>query len=228
MSAQSTLSSRCLTAQSIVSQVPQVHRTPYGGTLRAILRIAIVILTCGYSVSVFAGPVYTYSGEFNLRIPADPNSSKGLMYDAIVNIPEHFTIYDLDVSINLAHSQVFDLQIFLQSPAGTTMCLNMYNLDEYFAGEDYIDTIFDDEADIPIEMGVPQFTGRFRPKEPLAAFDGEDTYGLWRLQIHDKYHADTGSFKDFSIIVTILEPATAVLLIVGLGLATLLRPRNWR
>jgi len=226
MSAQSTLSSRCLTAQSIVSQFPKVRRTPYGGTLRAILRIAIVILQWVCCTSVFAGPVYTYGGEFNLRIPADPNSSKGLMYDAIVNIPDHFTIYDLDVGIGLTHSNVFDLKIFLESPSGTKVCLNMYDVGEYFAGEDYIDTIFDDEADIPIEMAEPQFTGNFRPKEPLAAFDGEDTYGLWRLQIYDAYYADTGSLDNFNIIVTILEPATAVLLIFGVGLAMILRPRR--
>jgi subtilisin-like proprotein convertase family protein len=226
MSAQSTLSSRRLTAQRIVAQVPKVHRTPYGGTLCAILRIAIVILTCSCSVSVFAGPVYTYGGEFNLRIPADPNSSKGLMYDAIINISEHFTIYDLDVGISLTHSNIFDLKIFLESPSGTKVCLNMYDVGEYFNGEDYIDTIFDDEADIPIEMAEPQFTGNFRPKQLLSAFDGEDTYGLWRLQIYDAYYADTGSLDNFNIIVTILEPATAVLLIVGLGLATLFRPRS--
>jgi subtilisin-like proprotein convertase family protein len=107
------------------------------------------------------------------------------MYDAVIDIPEHFNISDLDVSINLTHSNVFDLQVFLVSPSGTVVCLNMYNPDEFFEGGDYINTIFDDEAGTPIGQGEPAFTGRFRPRDSLAAFDGQDAYGLWRLRIYD-------------------------------------------
>ena len=188
--------------------------------------ISIIVVVTGFCFSAFADPVYTYGGEFDLQIPGDPNSSKGFMYDAVVEVPDHFSIYDLDVGIDLSHSQVFDLQIFLESPAGTRVCLNMYDLDEYFEGEDYIDTTFDDEAEISIEEAEPQFTGRFRPEDLLAAFDGEDAYGLWRLQIYDAYYADTGSLDNFELMITILEPATAILLILGVGLVALLRPRS--
>jgi subtilisin-like proprotein convertase family protein len=193
------------------------------GTLKWIVAIIILLGGC---VSVSANPVYTYSSDFDLRIPADPNSSKGFMYNAVIEISDHLTIGDLDVIIDIAHSNIFDLQIFLVSPSGTSVCLNMYNIDEFFAGEDYTDTIFDDEAEIPIEQAYPQFTGRFRPQESLSAFDGEDAYGFWQLQIYDAYYADTGSLNSFSIIITVIEPATAVLLIFGIGLATLLRPRR--
>jgi len=189
--------------------------------------VAIIILLGGICVPVLASPVYTYGGDFDLPIPGNPKNSRGLMFDAIIEIPDHFTIYDLDVSINLTHSQAFDLQIFLISPSRKSVCLNMYNLDRYFEGEDYIYTIFDDEADIPIEMGEPPFTGRFKPMEPLSVFDGEDTYGLWRLRIYDAYYADTGSLNNFKIVIAaVIEPATVILLIVGIGFATLLRPRR--
>jgi len=188
--------------------------------------MAIIILLGGICVPAFANPVYTYGGDFDLPIPGNPKNSRGLMFDALIEIPDHFTIQDLDVSINLTHSQAFDLQIFLISPSRKSVCLNMYNLDRYFEGEDYIYTIFDDEAAVPIEMGEPPFTGRFKPMEPLSVFDGEDTYGLWRLRIYDAYYADTGSLNNFKIIVTVIEPATAILLIIGIGFATLLRPRR--
>jgi subtilisin-like proprotein convertase family protein len=206
------------TLQGIVAHVPK-------RTLRAILRIVIVSVVGVFCNSVFAYPVYTYSGEFDLRIPADPNSSKGLMYNAVIEIPDHLTIRDLDVGINLTHSNIFDLQIFLVSPSDTGVCLNIYNIDEFFVAEDYIGTIFDDEAELSIDEADSRFTGRFRPRDSLAAFNGEDAYGLWRLQIYDAYYADTGSLKDFSIIVTVIEPATAVLLVFGIGLAMMLRPR---
>jgi subtilisin-like proprotein convertase family protein len=188
--------------------------------------VPLLILLGGFCTPAFAGTVYTYSDTFNYRIPADPASTKGPMLDAVINVTDHLTIFDLDIGINLTHSNVFDLQIFLESPSGTRVCLNMYDLDEYFDGEDYIKTIFDDEAEIPISEAGSDLSGRFQPIDPLSAFDGEDAYGLWRLQIYDAYYADIGSLESYNLSITVLEPATAILLIFGVGLAMILRPRR--
>jgi len=165
-----------------------------------------------------AGPerdrVHRYAADFDLRIPADPDSSKGWMDDAVIDVPDHFTISDLDVKISVTHTKVFDLQIFIAGPAGTRLCLNMYDpLTEYFDGENYTQTIFDDEAGTPIERGEPPFTGRFRPRQPyrLSTFDGEDAFGPWRLQIYDAYHADTGQLHHAELIITTEEqPALTI------------------
>ena len=120
----------------------------------------LVIVAGGCGGAVFAGPVYTYHGSFNLPIPApdEPESEfgKGWMTDAIIDVPHHFTIHDIDVGISLTHTSVFDLQIFLQSPAGIMLCLNMYNYDEYFEGADYTRTIFDDVRVFDL-LGVFEF-----------------------------------------------------------------------
>jgi hypothetical protein len=102
----------------------------------------------------------------------------------------------------------------------------MYNpFDEYSEGEDYIQTIFDDEAQIPIEEAVPPFAGRFRPLagNRLDVFDDEDAYGLWRLQIYDAFYADTGRLDSYQLMITVPEPATAVLFLVGTGWMTAFR-----
>jgi len=205
---------------------------------KAVQRIvAIFIVTAavfGNSPPVFAGPgpIYTYGGNFNLPL-LDPTGPGSALTVAIIDVPDHFTIADLDVAINITHTQVFDLQLFLQSPAGARMCLNMYEFTEIFEGENYTQTIFDDEAEVPIEQGEPPFTGRFRPRaiEPsnlLQIFDGQDTYGLWLLQIYDMWPADTGTLDSFELIITIPEPATAILLLLGAGLLTLRNPRRRR
>ena len=138
----------------------------------------------------FGDTVRTYGGQYDLRIPAGVDNSKGWMLDAVINVPDHFDVYDVDVRISLTHTKAFDLRIFLQSPAGTRICLNRYDpFTEYFEGENYTQTLFDDEAEIPISQAQPPFTGRFRPREPyrLSAFDGQDCFGLWRLQIYDAF-----------------------------------------
>ena len=198
-------------------------------TAQRIVSIVTILLTV--SCPAFAGIIITYGGNFDLNIPAEPGATKGWMTDALIEITDHHLIRDIDVRISSTHTSVFDLQLFLQSPAGTGICLNMYNpFDEFFEGENYSQTIFDDEADISISLGEAPFTGRFRPREPylLSIFDGEDAYGSWRLQICDMWDYDSGTLDSFELIITTHtpEPATAVLLTFGIGLVSLFIPRR--
>jgi len=191
--------------------------------------VAVLLGLGAVSFPVFADEVYTYQGNFNLQIPADPDTSKGWMADAVIEIDSHFTISDIDVGITLTHSNVFDLQISLKSPDGKTLCLNMYNpSNEFFEGADYSQTIFDDEAQTPIGQAEPPFTGRFRPDAGnlLEIFDGQDAYGPWHLQIYDLWDYDTGTLDSFELTIITPEPATVVLLLLGTGCAALLRPRR--
>jgi len=177
---------------------------------------------------VLAGVVSNYGGDFNLPIPAPDQAEqgKGWMDDAIINVPDHLIINDIDVEITLTHTSDFDLSIFLQSPAGTEICLNMYNISEFFKGADYINTIFDDESPVYIKEAAPPFTGRFRPLELLSEFDSQDAYGSWRLRIYDGYHFDTGTLNSFQIMITTPEPATMLLLMLGTASLIMLRPRR--
>jgi hypothetical protein len=171
--------------------------------------IALSVLATVVCPHVRADRVHRYAAHFDLPIPAEPDSSKGWMDDAVIDVPDHLTISDLDVKINVTHTKVFDLQVFIAGPAGTRLCLNMYDpFTEYFDGENYTQTIFDDEAATPVEQAAPPFTGRFRPRQPyrLSTFDGQDAFGPWRLQIYDAYHADTGQLHHVELIVS--APAT--------------------
>ena len=203
------------------------------GGLKRIIAFSFIFLGC--STVVVAGPTVIYSRDFHLPI-LDRQDWGSPLAEAIIKIPDHLTIYDLDVGINVTHTNVFDLQIFIQSPVGTRLCLNVYDpKNEFFNGEDYIQTIFDDEAEIPIEQGTAPFTGRFRPKAGglLQVFDGEDAYGLWRLQLYDLRYWDTGSLENVELIIgmsepaiPISEPATLTLLAIGTGLTILFRRRR--
>ena len=192
--------------------------------------IAFVCLLLGLSGKAApAGLGVFYNGSFDLPIPADTSATRGWMDDAVIEVPDHHTIVDLDVAVSLTHANVFDLQLLLTSPSGTTVVLNMYDpFSEYFEGADYCNTIFDDEALISIRDGAAPFEGRFRPLDPagLAAFDGEDAFGLWRLRIYDAYYMDTGSLESFGLIITTMSdiatvpapaPTATVLVLLGLG-----------
>ncbi len=161
-----------------------------------------------------AGPVYVYGGSFNLPIPAAADSDKGPMDDAVIDITGHLLISDIDVVIDIVHTNIFDLEIILQGPGGQQVCLNAYyDPNDFFRAQDYSQTIFDDEAALAIEQGNAPFTGSFRPKvgNSLSVFDETDAFGQWRLQIDDLYHDDKGSLENFELIITVPEPATFIL-----------------
>ncbi len=192
----------------------------------------LVIVAGGCGGAVFAGPVYIYSGDFNLPIPApdEPESEfgKGWMTDAIMDVPDDYVISDLDVRLTFTHENFIDLQIILQSPAGTVVVLNpALNMALLNIGG-YAEIVFDDEAEVSIEQASIPFVGPFRPVWSLSLFDKEDSFGLWHLQIYDAFYADIGTLDSFELMITTPEPATAILLTLGAGLLLLLRPRRGR
>jgi len=190
--------------------------------------VAAFFLVMVFPSAGFSDPVYIYSGDFNLPIPANPDDTKGWMADAIIKVPDHLVISDLDSGISLTHTNVFDLQIFLQSSASTRICLNMFDFkNEFSVYPNYTNTIFDDESLFSIKEGDAPFTGRFRPLEPykLSEFDGEDACGSWRLQIYDAYWWDTGTFNRFELMIEAPAPASVIFLTLGVCLIRLRRLR---
>jgi subtilisin-like proprotein convertase family protein len=181
--------------------------------------VAILVIAVGCAVSSLYAKTYSYTANFNLPIPAEPGSSKGLMDNATIFVSEHLTIEDLDVLININHSCAFDLQIYLQNPAGQSLCLNMYDFELIPPGQDYIQTIFDDEAVIPIEDAEPPFTGRFKPLSGnmLTAFDDQDAYGYWQIKVNDMAYNNTGTFESAALFVSdpLPEPGTIMFLTLG-------------
>jgi len=179
--------------------------------------------------SCFAHTIISAGGLFDLPIPANPNSSAGSMQDAVINVTSSALIGDLNVSINLTHSRVFDLQIELQSPAGTVLCLNSYDdfTNDFFFGADYVDTVFDDQAPLSIQQADVPFTGSFRPLGDggLGVFNGENTLGEWKLKIVDRFKADTGRLEEFRLFITAPEPAMITFFSLGMAIVILLRPK---
>ncbi len=116
------------------------------------------------------------------------------------------TIVDVDVFIeNLVHTWDSDLNIYVQGPDGTQVELSTGNGG---SGDNYLDTIFDDEAATSITAGSAPFSGRFRPEGSLAAFDGKEAGGNWTLRICDGAGGDIGTLNSWGLTLTLETEAT--------------------
>jgi subtilisin-like proprotein convertase family protein len=132
-----------------------------------------------------------------LAIPdADP-----LGVSSTINLTTHGTLQDLNVKVNITHTFDFDLQLKLKRGGITVLlCANRGG-----AGDNFNDTIFDDEAATAISAGMAPFAGSFRPEEPLSVFDGQDVFGNWTLNIADTAGDDTGTLNSWCLIHTTVD-----------------------
>ncbi len=114
------------------------------------------------------------------------------------------TVVDVNLTLDITHPYVNDLEAYLISPNGTRVALfQQLNL----VGENFSGTTFDDEATTPIGSGSAPFTGSYRPEQALAQFDGEDASGTWILEIVDKAPLDTGTLNSWSLEIVTEEPS---------------------
>jgi len=146
-----------------------------------------------------ASPLSFQSSDVPVDIPDEGT------VESTLEVDEPGLILDLDVRIDeLRHTFDRDLEIEIEGPDGTTVTL----VDNRGGGdEDFIDTVFDDEASDPISAGSAPFSGNFQPEEALSAFDGELQQGTYTLRIFDQEEEDVGTLEAWGIDID-CEPLT--------------------
>ena len=118
--------------------------------------------------------------------------------DTIV-IADAGVVADLNVTLDITHTWVGDLDIDITSPAGTTV--RVFDEGQLGDADDMVNTVFDDEgANLPIASNLDApFTGSWLPFEPLGAFDGEPIAGTWTITVTDVNDDDGGTLNAWSL-----------------------------
>ncbi|HEX5618468.1 MAG TPA: proprotein convertase P-domain-containing protein, partial [Solirubrobacteraceae bacterium] len=126
---------------------------------------------------------------------------------------------DVDLFTDIRHTWSADLDMTLQSPAGTIVTITTDNGREVV--DEFAGTTFDDQADpdgqVPYETNpgvvadtLPAGDGvvtPLTPEEPLAAFHGENPNGTWTLTISDDLAQDDGTLQSWRLDVQSLATA---------------------
>jgi subtilisin-like proprotein convertase family protein len=177
------------------------------------LLAAVGAAICAFQYSVSAEGYYSFGKSVNKSF-GDPDK-KNIELSEDIFMPIAGKVLDIDLALNIEHTSICDLQIYLKSPAGTEVCINSYDVDTFVKNkENFYWTVFDAESPISIDSGKPPYTGLFRPNGPgsLTAFYDQQSSGIWQVRVKDWIYADTGTFKgvrlDFHINP---EPSTMLL-----------------
>ena len=131
-------------------------------------------------------------------VPRDIISNGGTTITSSVTIPFEKLIQDLNVHVDITHTDVGDLTLSMFGPRG--------NFVQMFANEcsgtQNIDVILDDEGSAFACSNNPALSGRMKPNAtPLSNFDADTTSGLWLLIINDNAVGDGGTLNSWSLEV---------------------------
>nr|MCU0231742.1 proprotein convertase P-domain-containing protein [Acidobacteriota bacterium] len=141
-------------------------------------------------------PTYPYAGP---AVPIPDNSPTGAT--ATISVPYFDYVAKIVVTANITHTFDGDIALTLIAPDGRTVPLSTKRGS---SGDNYVGTVFDDDAATAISAGTAPFTGPFRPESPLAVLNGIASYGDWKLQVVDSASSDTGTIDGWSL--TLLFP----------------------
>jgi subtilisin-like proprotein convertase family protein len=184
------------------------------------LWVAAGVVICIFQHLALAEGYYSFGRSINKSF-GDPNE-KNIMLSEDIFVPIAGKVLNVDLALNIEHTSICDLQIYLKSPTGTLACINSYDYDRdggrMFEPNraNFYWTIFDAESPFNIDSGEPPFFGLYRPNGPdsLTVFYNQQSRGTWQVRIVDWIYADTGTFKGVRLDFHINPEPSTILLFV--------------
>jgi len=107
----------------------------------------------------------------------------------------------------VTHTYDGDVLLTLIGPNGTRVTLANHRGS---GGDNFTNTVFDDQAATPIASGTAPFTGSYRPDTALSALNGIAANGSWKLEAQDTASGDTGTLQSWSVTLTTTSSPTCL------------------
>jgi subtilisin-like proprotein convertase family protein len=116
-----------------------------------------------------------------------------------VILPLSCTVLDVNVRIDtITHTWDSDMRMYLRKNNVGVLIVDWVG----GSGDNFIGTILNDSAVIPIASGTAPFTGLFRPSNPLSPFNSLQANGYWKIAITDTAGGDTGALRAWCVVIT--------------------------
>jgi len=162
---------------------------------------------CSFDVTVLdvEAPVITCTGG-----PTFPSATTSMVdgqaitdtnptTTSVMNVTDDFDITDLNVTLDITHTWVDDMEITLTSPAGTSVVIFNVGCSGDDLTMDLDDEAAGDLADCTTGVNPAYPDPAYVPSNALSAFDGENTVGDWTLEVTDTAGGDDGTLNGWGI-----------------------------
>lgn len=123
---------------------------------------------------------------------------------SIINMDQNAVITDVNLTLNIEHTWAADLDVKLIAPDGVTEIILFEDIGSN--GDNFTNTILDDDASTVISDGNAPFNGTYSPVGSLSDLNGLLSGGDWTLYINDDATGDEGTLLDWSIQICTEAP----------------------
>jgi subtilisin-like proprotein convertase family protein len=115
-----------------------------------------------------------------------------------ITINQDINIRDLNVAINITHTNRSDLIITIKSPWGQIVTLSNRRGG---TGDHFSNTLFDDSAALSISSlsSTGNGGGTYRPESSLSIFNGKNAKGIWTITVEDRATGNTGTLNSWKL-----------------------------
>jgi hypothetical protein len=174
-------------------------------------RLALAVTTALAAAGAQAQTQVRYCAALGSGMPV-PEAGPGL--DLFFQVPASGNIVDVDVEFASTHPHTGDLTVLLMKGTNTLVWLIDHSMgsppNDIGCQGSLPDLIFDDEGtngnaqDVCQQSGsafVPA-GGRFRPMQPLSAFDNIVAQGQYQVHVDDPYPGDPGNLTHLCLVMT--------------------------
>jgi large repetitive protein len=161
-----------------------------------------VALDASQAIIIPAPKVFTQTtgGALTCACPGGANPGPPLVSPLVVSgVAGQFntTNAQMRVCVNIAHTNIGDVDMYLINPCGNVLELST---DNGGGGDNMTNTCFIVGSPAPsIQTGAAPFTGNFIPEDPWSLFNGCPFNGTWRLQVGDDSNPTNGTLNSWSI-----------------------------
>ena len=141
------------------------------------------------------------SNNLPLELNDAENFSNPGYTSSSIFIGDNNEISGIKVYVDIEHSYVSDISLFLISPDGDSFSLaeNLGYDTDYESGDNFTNTVFNQNAASSINNSIPPFTGEYKPNQSLSPLIGKSVFGNWILQIKDEFPQDSGRLLKFDL-----------------------------
>ncbi len=165
-----------------------------------LLFVGAAVLLATAAVAL-AATTLTYTLTPNIAIP---DNSPAVPTNSNLTVSDTGTIQDLNVVLNITHTKASDLIVQLTHVgSGVTVDLVYWN----GGSTANIAVTLDDSAAASVTTTSP-LTGTLRPDDALAAFNGQNIQGTWRLMVRDSHAGDTGTLVSWGLVAQVVPVDT--------------------
>ena len=180
---------------------PTGNTNPYSVTLASTMECGVnVPLTVSLQASAGTGDILlglptgtagAYSAYDSSDVPRAIPDGDALGVSSTLTIGGSGRVKGLRVRIGqITHTYDGDLTITLIAPDGRSVKLVSGKGGN---GDNFVNTVFDDNATSTISSSSAPFTGTYRPAEPLSNLDGSPLGGTWTLKVVDGSSGEFGT-----------------------------------